>query len=180
MSLSHGCWRRVRAAGLILTIGMGLLSILASGGPRYAVRPDSSETMVANDRFVARLIPTCNGGCNAFTLTIENKSNKDMEVDWNKTLYIAQGSTSGGFMFEGIVYAQRNAPKPPDIVFKKATFRKTIYPTNLVAFSSGRYGGWRHEEMPQGLNGVYLTVRIGSEEINEKLTTNLVAVQISQ
>ncbi len=118
--------------------------------------------------------------CNAFTLIIENKTNKDMEVDWNKTLYIAQGRTSGGFMFDGIVYAQRNAPKPPDIVFKGGTFRKNIYPTNLVEFSSGKYGGWRHQNMPQGLNGVYLTLRIGNEEINEKLTTSLVAVQLSQ
>jgi hypothetical protein len=134
----------------------------------------------SNDFFTAKISPLCPNGCQAFLLTIENKTDKDLELDWNKTLYISNGRTSGGFMFEGVVYKDRNNPKPPDIIFAKSRFLKTIWPNNLVHFSSGKYGGWRNEDMPTGENGVYLTVKIGDQEIKEKITINITREQVQQ
>jgi len=73
-------------------------------------------------------------------------------------------------MFEGTVYRDRNNPKPPDVIFAGSTFSKTIWPSNLVHFSGGRYASWMHENMPAGENGVYLTIKVGGEEIRDKLT----------
>lgn len=83
-------------------------------------------------------------------------------------------------MFEGVVYKDRNNPKPPDIIFAKSTFSKTIWPNNLVYFSSGKYGGWRNEDMPTGENGIYLTVKVGDQEIKEKITINITREQVQQ
>lgn len=70
-----------------------------------------------------------------FELTIENKTDEDLELDWNRTLFIQGGRTNGGFMFEDVVYRDRNNPKPPDIIFAGGRFSKQILPSNLVYFS---------------------------------------------
>lgn len=73
-------------------------------------------------------------------------------------------------MFEGVVYKDRNNPKPPDVVFANGTLSKKIWPANLVSFSSGRYGGgWQHSPMEPGQNGVYLSLLIDGKEINERM-----------
>lgn len=113
----------------------------------------------SNEYFNLLISPVCSGyGCEAFTLNLTNNTDKDIEIDWNRTLYLVHNQTHGGFMFEGIVYRDRNNPKPPDIVFAHSTLRKTIWPNDLVYFSSGtRYANWSHEAMPRGENGVYLS-----------------------
>jgi hypothetical protein len=125
---------------------------------------------VDNDYFNASISPVETWrGYNAFILTVNNKTDKDLEIIWDRTLFIDNGRTSGGFMFEGVVYRDRNNPKPPDVVFAKGNFSKTIWPNNLVYFSSGKYASWGHEVMSPGENGVYLTIKIGDKELKEKL-----------
>ncbi len=129
----------------------------------------------SNEYFNVLISPVCSGyGCEAFTLNLTNNTDKDIEIDWNRTLYLVHNQTHGGFMFEGIVYRDRNNPKPPDIVFAHSILRKKIWPNNLVYFStSSRSGDWYHESMPEGENGVYLSVIIDGKEIKEKQTINL-------
>lgn len=180
MKLDQSEINKIRCFVIVWVCIVGLFAIVGSGGPRYVYRVSPTMQISTNDFFVAKISPLCPNGCKAFSLTIENKTDKDMELDWNKTLYISNGKTSGGFMFEGVVYKDRNNPKPPDIIFAKSTFSKTIWPNNLVYFSSGKYGKWRNEDMPTGENGVYLTVKVGSQEIKEKITINLIREQVQQ
>lgn len=99
--------------------------------------------------FRATITPACTGyGCSGFVLSIKNKTDKNLELDWNKTLYVSGGQTSGGFMFEGVVYKDRNNPKTPDVIFGNSSLIKAIWPNNLVNFRSGKYGGWVNESMP--------------------------------
>ena len=137
------------------------------------------NAVVENEKFEVHLLSNCKngsamyGGCKGFILEIVNKMDKNIEVNWNKIFYISGGQTSGGFMFEGIVYKDRNDPKSPDIVFGNSTFRKTIWPNNLVDFTSGKYGGWRHDSMPVGENGAYISLIIDGKEVNERLFVRL-------
>lgn len=129
---------------------------------------------VENAAFTASITPRCHGlGCEAFAFTLVNKTDKNLELDWNKTLFVTGGQTSGGFMFEGIVYRDRNNQKSADVIFAKGTLTKTIWPNNLVSFSAGRYGGWDHGSMPRGENGAYLTVVLDGKELHEKLVVAL-------
>lgn len=141
----------------------------------------SYETQpVSNKYFDATITPADqlgDLGYTAFRLEIKNKTTMDIEVDWTKTAYIADGTTNGGFMFEGVVYKDRNLPKPPDVVFAKSSFTKLILPSNLVSFSSGgRYSraAWINYPFPPGENGVYLVVNIGKETVKEKLTATII------
>ena len=146
--------------------------------PHFVYRVSPTIQTSSNEFFVANLSAKCpNNGCEFFLLEIENKTDGDLELDWNKTLYILNGITSGGFMFEGIAYKDRNNSKLPDIIFAKSKFSKLIQPSSLVYFSRGRYGEWENKNMPTGENGVYLTVVVDGREIKEKITINITREQ---
>ncbi len=144
----------------------------------YVWKSDPVNPSIENEYFGAKISPSCTSwGCSSFILTVTNKTNKNLELNWNKTLYIAHGQTSGGFMFEGVVYKDRNNPKSPDVIFPGGFLTKIIWPNNLVSFTSGRYGGWNHGTMPFGENGVYLTIAVDGKEVNEKIVTRLSRTQ---
>ena len=162
LALSKG---RYLAIGIVFLLG--LFAIVGSG--EYYRSTPRTQT-VENNYFAASISPLCSDSCKSFSLTIRNKTDKDIEVDWNKTLYISNGQTTGGFMFEGVVYKDRNNPKSPDMIFANGTFSKTIWPNNLVSFSGS---SWYHEEMSIGDDGVYLVVKVADKEIKEKLIVNI-------
>lgn len=155
--------------------------LLFSGCETYMWQSVPAQAQVSNDYFDADITPVCNSeGCQAFRLRLLNKTDRNIEVNWNKTLYIAASQTSGGFMFEGLMYMDRNNPKLPDIVFAHSLLSKTIWPSNLVYFYDYVRGGgqWSHHSMGAGENGVYLSVTVDGKEITERLTLDLVAMRI--
>lgn len=162
--------------------GIVLLAGCASVAHHAPWVSNPSAATVSNSVFSATLTPVCTGyGCSGFILSIQNKTDQNLELDWNKTLYVTSGQTSGGFMFEGVVYKDRNNPKSPDVIFANSSFLKTVYPNNLVEYSGGQYGiGWFNASMPEGENGAYLTVVVGSKEMHAKLSVNLSPNQTGQ
>ena len=162
---------------------IALLVMLTSGcaTTRYVWKSDPASRSIDNEYFTAEISTAArfpaetSWGWEGFRLIVKNKTNKNLELNWNKTLYIVHGQTSGGFMFEGIVYKDRNNPKSPDVVFPGGELSKSIWPNNLVKFFSG---GWIHDSMPPGENGIYLTVVVEGKEISEKLTVVLSRTQV--
>lgn len=153
----------------------------ATPGPLYTWKIEPFSQRFENEYFSSSLSPSdyslTSDGFRAFNLKIKNKTSEDIEVDWNKTLYIENGQTNGGFMFEGVVYKDRNNPKQPDVIFVGTEFKKIIWPNNLVSF----YGSsWDHNEIPQGQNGAYLTIRVKEKEIKEKIILNMSKVSIQE
>lgn len=138
----------------------------------------STQVLQSSDYRIT-LSSICNNGrsygCSGFVLTISNKMKKNIEIDWNKTLYVNNSITSGGFMFEGVVYKERNNQKPNDVVFPNSVFVKTIYPNNLVDFIAGTYISpqWIHRDMISGEQGIYLVMKIDEKEVKEKITVTL-------
>lgn len=135
---------------------------------------EAVRATVETTDFVATIEPSGRYGYESFVLAVINKSKKNIEINWNKTLYVANNQTSGGFMFEGVVYRERNSPKQPDVVFVGGNLVKTIWPNALVEFESGKYGGWRHKHLWEGEHGVYLTLSIDGKEVSEKLSVKVV------
>lgn len=156
----------------IFTIAFFLVSGCAA--PTHRTEVKISPTAVENkiDFITADITPVCtNRGCEFFKLNVKNNLDKPVEINWNKTLFISGGQTSGGFMYEGIAYKDRNDTRPPDIVFQKGAMSKTIAPNNLASFTSGR--GWSNEYMPHGNIGVYLTITVDGKDYSQKMTTNV-------
>ena len=135
---------------------------------------------VSNEVFDAELKPVGirSGGTQtfkAFILVLRNKTDQELEIIWDKTVFIYNGQIDGGFMFEGIIHEERDKPKPPDIVPPKGTFQRRIWPNSLVFFwvpeRRAHYeGAWIHRELNTGQNGVDLAVRLDGREIKERLT----------
>lgn len=163
--------------GLVFIIAIAFISGCASTNTNVSTKQISKSpeiiwayepirsTVETND-YVVTIIPSGLHAYNAFKLSVRNKSTKNIEVNWNKTLYVSDSITSGGFMFDGVVYKDRNNPKQSDIIFPGVEFKKTIFPNSLVNFS---LGDWRHPLMKEGEHGVFIVFVIDGKEISERL-----------
>lgn len=171
----------------LFVVLVALLSACATTKMTVQVEPQNAKA--ETESFAILVTPNCGvdqlfglAGCSSFNLNIINKTKNDMQVNWDKTLYIERGQTSGGFMFEGVVYIDRNKSKPADIIFAGSGFSKVVYPNNLVGYTSGtKYlNGWRHNYMPSGQNGIYLTMMVNGQEVNQKLVFDMSVNKESQ
>lgn len=111
--------------------------------------------------------------CQNFSLGISNKTNKNILINWNKSYYIRNNQTQGGFMYSGIQYLLRNTPRQNDIIFPNGSYTKILYPSNLVEYSSYASSGWIHNQLQLGNHGIYLTLIINDKEVEYKLNTEL-------
>jgi len=165
-----------------------LLIILTACSPTKKIKDWVSSPSVqkgGNQSFEARFEPL-KGDKKffvSFRLSVRNKTDKSLEIDWNKTRYIYKGQPYGGFVFYGIDPATIKDSIPPDLIAPGELFSKEIFPTNLVAFTpireqvldkkgKGIYPG----PVPAGENGISLVILQGEQEIGEKIVLNIRAV----
>jgi hypothetical protein len=166
-----------QSRGVVLLIALVLTGCVTSG-PRDEWKIGPLTQTVENQYFSATISPAAfdynRNGYEAFDLTIRNKTMSDIRLDWNETLYIENDKTRGGFMFAGMVYEDRNNPRPPDVIMASSEFRKTIWPNALVSF----YSRWSHELIPPGHNGVNLSIRLQDKEIHEEILLDMKRVPL--
>ena len=115
----------------------------------------------------------------SFRLTITNKTDKDLEIDWNKTRYIYNDRLHGGLIFKGIKPEDiKSLTIPADIIPAGHTFSKVISPFKLLARAPIRERdisepAIRPGIMPTGENGILLVVMLNGKEIVEKMSVNI-------
>ena len=69
-----------------------------------------------------------------FRLEVTNKTKQDLRIDWNKTRYLLNGRSHGGFVFDGMDPENiRKLTLPDDIVPAGETFSKEIAPYRMLA-----------------------------------------------
>jgi hypothetical protein len=115
-------------------------------------------------------------GCTGFNLFLENKTSKDLEIDWSRTFYLSQRRESGRFVFEGIILRDKNVPRPPEIVVAHGVLSKRITPESLVYHDPG----WKYKPMGPGDHGILLTVKEDGREISERLNLNLLGLVMEE
>ena len=170
--------------GAVIGIACVILFLIGCATVRvWTSTPSIQKT--GNDFFDAVFQPQLAEGQNYFStfrLTITNKTDKDMQIDWVKTRYLHNGQERDGFAFEGITKENINNP-PSDTVSPGQTFSKTIYPITII--------GWQRATaivkpgdqsfsvgvLPEGENGILLIVKQAGKEIREKITLNLAVTQ---
>lgn len=114
----------------------------------------------------------------SFRLEITNKTDTNLEIDWNKTRYIHNNKTRGVFVFKGIKPEDiKNSTVSPDVISPNGTFSKVISPYKLLARAplGGRSmdSGIMPGILPTGDNGILLVIWQKGKEITEKLTVNI-------
>ena len=146
--------------------------------PQYEGTP--STQMVSGDVVDIRVTPILDErygisvGYTGMVLEVRNKSNGNITINWDETVYLQGGTPNGGFSLEGAAGARLRGF---DVVFSHETYVTSIYPTQLLAGSSigtltePRLGN--HKPMPAGENGIVLKLRAGSEDFYRRITFNI-------
>lgn len=134
----------------------------------------------SNPYFRAKLEPLKQGRpfYVSFLLEVENRTQEDMAIDWNKTLYLHNGKEKGIFLFKGVRPEDvKNRSIPPDIIAPGQTLTKVIAPHRLLARASLRdrseSKGIHAGILPEGENGVELVVRYMGKELVETMRVTL-------
>jgi hypothetical protein len=116
----------------------------------------------------------------AFHLSVRNKTGRALTIDWNKTLYIHNGSPYGVFAFKGIDPATIKGSIPPDVIAPGKIFSKEIFPVDLVAFAPMREEvldkkgrGLFPGPIPAGESGIHLVIHQDGQEIIQKITLDI-------
>jgi len=118
----------------------------------------------------------------SFHLTVTNKSDNNLKLNWNKTRYIHNGRRYGVFVFKGIKPDDiKNLTIPPDIIPAGDIFSKLISPYKLLALAPIRDTGKGLAEsginpgiIPNGKNGILLVVSQNRKEVVEQLSLNII------
>lgn len=141
------------------------------GAPTYYSQPSytavPSEATYADKNIDVTLTPVLSDGkYQSFAIKIVNKTASNLKISWNDAYFVENGTANGGFMFEGVQYINRNAPKQDWMIFPKSTAEKTVYPNEKVvnlgydrlAAQMGLPTGWAHGVLKDGEFGAYLKI----------------------
>ena len=113
----------------------------------------------------------------AFLITITNKTDQQLVIDWNRTRYLLNGNVFGRFGFEGITQENVDAP-PPDQIPPGKTLSKLIFPLNLIArrplrSTSASSAAFRPGPLPAGQSGIALVLTRDTQLIQPTLTVDI-------
>ncbi len=134
---------------------------------------------IENDYYTAKFEPMKHDKnfFDSFRLEVTNKTNKKMEIDWNKTRYIFNNQPYERFVFQGVTTENIN-DLPPDIIPAGGILTKDISPLKMVGWKPLKA---RHVDgpsftrgpLPEGNNGIYLIIRQNGKEVRQKITLNI-------
>ncbi len=165
---------------LIVIIGLALTMGVGCATSKVWISSPVAQT-AGNPYYEAKIEPlkSVNKFFVSFLLVVTNKTDKNLEVDWNKTRYIYNGRTHGVFVFDGIRPEDiKSLTIPADTIVSGQNFSKTISPFKLLARApiKDRYTDKPIISpgiMPNGKNGIHLVIRQNGKEIIEKISVNI-------
>jgi hypothetical protein len=173
----------------IFILMVGLALILGIGCAPTLVSISSPEIQaIENSHYTAQFEPLSEGKnyFDAFRLKVMNKTQKDLEIDWNKTRYLYNGRDIGVFVFEGIKPENiKSLTIPPDIIPAGQSFTKDITPLKLLAREpitgkGAKAGKITSGPIPTGESGILLFIRQNDNTIKEKLTVKITEKEVQQ
>jgi hypothetical protein len=74
--------------------------------------------------------------------TIANQTSAPMKIDWNSAAYVDPGGQSHRVLHRGVTLTERANVMAPTVVPPGARVTDTVYPSDYVVDTSGRYGAW--------------------------------------
>lgn len=154
-----------------------MASACASAHRSYVSEP--AAAVFSNESFDASLKPIMRDGrsgsathVRSFKLTIVNKTDKPIELVWDKTSYLQGDARRGGFIYHGIPYKDKDLPMLPSVIPPWSVFSKSIFPSVLIQYT-GPYSDWKLLDMKPGKHGAMVTIRSGERETCAKLAVTI-------
>jgi len=142
---------------------------------------DPEVKEVDNSLCTARLTPQKGGNAyySVFMLTVVNKSDKELMLDWNETRYLYGGKPQGVMVFQGIdPEAVKNGTIPLEAIAPGGRLERDVMPMRLVAWNPIRDKtitdrGITPGMLPAGENGVLLSFRHANGRVTIPLSVRL-------
>ena len=166
---------------LLAVIGVCFVFILTgcAGVEIYTSNPMVQR--VTNEYFTAELEPQLKPGQNffaTFRFVLTNRTNKELQIDWENTYYLLNGRRNGRFLWEGVTWdgLKEIRSKPLIPVAPGDTFTSIIFPKNLVGRGSAMAtGGVQYTQgaLPEGENGILLIIRQNGMVLREKMVISI-------
>jgi len=164
------------AYGIVITLTMVMG---CASTTRIAISRPPVQT-ASNPYFEVRFEPLKSSGnfFDSFRLTVSNKTDGNLAIDWNKTRYIYSGNAQEGFVFKGIAPKDvRTGTVPPDVVPARQTVAKVIYPLKLIAWVPAQKRvldeGLGPGLIPDGVSGISLSIMLDGKEMTEEITVTI-------
>ena len=144
-------------------------------------RPEVQNT--TNPVYDVRLEPLTEGHAfyTFFRVTVTNKTDKAIKIDWNRTRYIRDGKGFGTFVYRGVKAEDyQNGTIPLDMIGPKESFTRQVAPLKLVTFARvkervGEGEGFSPGILPDGENGMALVVTQDGKDVVERLSVEIVS-----
>jgi len=143
-------------------------------------RPSTQQ--VQNTDFSARLTPFKRDKEHfvSFRLFIDNKTDRKLKIDWNRTRYLVNGKAYGPFVFPNIDPATIKTSIPPATIPANGTFTREVFPLKLVAFApmrqeilDGEGRGLYPGPLPAGKNTMDLIIYQGDRQLRQRITVDI-------
>lgn len=174
-----GVWFK---CGLPVLIGLVLWSCSAIDAPSEGVWTAQPEFRGAdNQLFNARLEPRKGEApyYAFFLLTIVNKSDGQLVLDWNESRYLLNGKPQGMLVFQGVdPQTVKNATIPVETIPPGGRFSRELMPLRLIAWNpvkaeTANQPGITPGMLPAGENGIRLVFRQASGPVTLPLTVRI-------
>lgn len=145
----------------------------------YSSNPEVQR--VSNDYFTAELEPQLEPGQSffaTFRFVLYNKTNKELNIDWENTYYLFNGRSNGRFLWEGVTWdgLKEISSNPLIPVAPGDTLTSVIFPKDLVGRGSAMTtGGVQYTQgpLPEGENGILLFVSQNGKVVREKMEVTI-------
>jgi len=153
---------------VMVLMGLLLWGCSSVGHPSKVVWTAQPESRVVdNRRLTARIEPQKGASpfYSFFLLTITNKSDTDLVIDWNASRYLFNGRPQGMLVFEGIDPEKvKTATVPSEAIAPGGGFSRSIMPLRLIAWSPVKDNtadrrGITPGMLPGGENGIRLMLQ---------------------
>jgi len=159
-----------------------LLLFLAACVPAKTWISNPATQQVQNTDFNAQLTPLKRDKEHfvSFRLFIDNKTGRNLKIDWNQTRYLLNGKPYGKVVFPDIDPASIKKSIPLSIIPAGSTFSKEFFPLKLIAFApmrekildkegQGLYPG----PLPEGKNSIDLRIYKGDRLMRQRITVDI-------
>jgi len=169
--------RQALLSVIILCLAYALLG--CAGVKVYTSNPGVQR--VSNEHFTAEFEPQIKPGQNffaTFRFVLTNKTNKELQIDWENTYYLINDRRNGRFLWEGVTWDgfKEIRSKPFIPVAPGDTITSVIFPKKLVGRASAMTAGgvqYTQGALPEGENGILLNVRQNGKVVREKMVVDI-------
>lgn len=134
-------WKQIEKEAQQGSYKMNILSVKKPNSNKFTkgelVKTD--DGMVYTDNHISLIIIPQD---DRFFFSINNKSQGNIEIEWDKIIYINENNHSSRVIHSGIKYADKNSPQVPSLVAPKTSITDVIIPVDNIYLSSVSYE-WR-------------------------------------